>query len=112
MTIATIFFQQTRPNTIGELLMASNSQTPRTTEVIPIARPKLSSTRELAKYLNKIDNSRQYSNFGPLVRNLEGRLSLMLEGDVGTVVTASSGRPLLFKKLEIIFRHNLNFYAR
>lgn len=71
--------------------MAYNSQTPRTTAVIPIARPKLSSPKELTKYLNKIDNTRHYTNFGPLVCNLEERLSLMLKGDVGTVVTASSG---------------------
>ena len=58
---------------------------------IPVARPQLPSAGKLVKYFNKIDNSRQYSNFGPLVHDLEERLSLILGGQVDSVVTASSG---------------------
>jgi dTDP-4-amino-4,6-dideoxygalactose transaminase len=38
-------------------------------------RPKLPSVKQISSYLESIDVSRTYSNFGPLVRSLEERLA-------------------------------------
>src|SRR3569833_2972366 len=43
---------------------------------ISIMRPKLPLTRQVSSYLEAIDASRVYSNFGPLVRSLEERLAM------------------------------------
>lgn len=42
---------------------------------IPILRPKLPETKNLIPYLRRIDDSKIYSNRGPLVRDLEERLA-------------------------------------
>ena len=42
---------------------------------IPVFRPKLPTYDELESYLRQIDESRQYSNFGPLSRLLQERFS-------------------------------------
>lgn len=42
---------------------------------IPLLRPRLPPIAALAPYIERIDASRVYSNFGPLVRELEARLS-------------------------------------
>jgi dTDP-4-amino-4,6-dideoxygalactose transaminase len=60
-------------------------------------RPKLPSADEIAPYLKKIDATRTYSNFGPLVRTLEARLASHygLEPTcVATVVNATIGLAL------------------
>ena len=65
--------------------------------MIPILRPRLPSTERLAPYLRKIDASRYYSNFGPLVLALEERLSAhygLNTGTVATVGNATSGLAL------------------
>jgi dTDP-4-amino-4,6-dideoxygalactose transaminase len=42
---------------------------------IPLLRPLLPNAEQLAPYLRQIDESRTYSNFGPLVRLLEERIA-------------------------------------
>jgi dTDP-4-amino-4,6-dideoxygalactose transaminase len=61
---------------------------------IPIMRPKLPSADRLAPYLQSIDASRQYSNFGPLAVSLEDRLAEhygLTQGTVATVANATLG---------------------
>lgn len=41
---------------------------------IPVLKPSLPTAQELLPYLKKIDNSRQYTNFGPLVKMFEERI--------------------------------------
>ena len=42
---------------------------------IPLLRPRLPPLAALAPYIERIDSSQVYSNFGPLVRTLEARLA-------------------------------------
>jgi dTDP-4-amino-4,6-dideoxygalactose transaminase len=59
-----------------------------------IMRPKLPSTDRLTPYLRSIDESRVYSNFGPLVLSLEDRLAEhfgLTQGTVATVANATLG---------------------
>jgi dTDP-4-amino-4,6-dideoxygalactose transaminase len=62
--------------------------------MIPIMRPKLPSADRLAPYLNSIDASRVYSNFGKLALSLEYRLAEhygLNQGTVATVANATLG---------------------
>jgi len=62
--------------------------------MIPIMRPKLPSADRLAPYLERIDRTRIYSNFGPLASELEDRLAVhfgMASGAVVTVANATLG---------------------
>jgi dTDP-4-amino-4,6-dideoxygalactose transaminase len=43
---------------------------------VPVLRPQLPTTEVLAPYLRRIDETRWYSNHGPLLRELEGRLAV------------------------------------
>lgn len=63
-------------------------------ERLPVARPHMPSADAILPYLERIDASRQYSNFGPLVRELENRLAERLGPDAHAV-TASSGTSAL-----------------
>src|SRR3954454_6333087 len=61
---------------------------------LPIMRPILPPAPALARYLNSIDASRIYSNFGPLAVSLEDRLANhygLNEGTVATVANATLG---------------------
>ena len=61
----------------------------------PVLRPKLPSARALLPYLERMDAARVYSNFGPLVCELQSRLqALMLTGE-GQVICTSSGTSAL-----------------
>jgi dTDP-4-amino-4,6-dideoxygalactose transaminase len=42
---------------------------------IPVMRPQLPTADELLPYLRRIDEARYYTNFGPLLRELEARLA-------------------------------------
>ncbi len=42
---------------------------------IPVMRPKLPPVEALLPYLREIDESRWYSNFGPLLRRFQSRLA-------------------------------------
>src|SRR5260221_12082929 len=46
-----------------------------TISMVPIARPLLPSAEAIRPYLERIDKTRIYSNFGPLARELEARLA-------------------------------------
>jgi dTDP-4-amino-4,6-dideoxygalactose transaminase len=64
---------------------------------IPIMWPKLPCAARLAPYLETIDSSRIYSNFGPLAVSLEDRLARhygLGEGTVATVANATLGLTL------------------
>jgi dTDP-4-amino-4,6-dideoxygalactose transaminase len=58
---------------------------------IPIMRPKLPSSVRLLPYLEGIDQSRIYSNFGPLAAMLERRLAAQFGAPGDTVATVANG---------------------
>jgi len=58
---------------------------------ISLMRPLLPDYRYIEPYLKQIDKNRWYSNFGPLVREFETRLSNFFETEPDTVVTVSNG---------------------
>lgn len=58
--------------------------------VVEVARPLLPPAERVLPYLQKIDAARRYSNFGPLVSELERRLSARLDGGAGVVAGANA----------------------
>ena len=58
--------------------------------IIPIAQPLLPKTPEILPYLERIDEKRFYSNFGPLNTELETRISEKLGSGINSVTTVSS----------------------
>lgn len=67
---------------------------------IVVARPLLPSAQHITPYLQRIDDARHYSNFGPLVTELEDRLAARVSGTSAcTVVNATQGLALLLKIL-------------
>jgi dTDP-4-amino-4,6-dideoxygalactose transaminase len=65
--------------------------------MIPVLRPKLPQAERLSPYLQAIDRSRVYSNFGPLARAFEERLAShfgLERGMVTTVANATLGLAL------------------
>jgi dTDP-4-amino-4,6-dideoxygalactose transaminase len=62
---------------------------------IPVLRPLLPSAERLAPYLRRIDETRIYTNWGPLVIELEGRLCGHFGLEGGAVVSAGSGTAAL-----------------
>src|SRR5262245_33145813 len=64
-------------------------------EVIPVMRPKLPSADHVLPYLRRLDSSRIYSNWGPLVNEFEHRLCEHFALPAGSVVTANSGTTAL-----------------
>ena len=73
--------------------------------LIPVLRPRLPSLREIAPYLEEIDERRWYSNWGPLVARLEEQLSRhfgFAEGGVVTTANATAGitAALLARRVE------------
>jgi dTDP-4-amino-4,6-dideoxygalactose transaminase len=69
--------------------------------------PELPELSAIAPYLQRIDENRWYSNFGPLVRELESRLATTFPRDseqalhVVTVSTATAGIELALRALEL-----------
>ena len=61
---------------------------------VPVARPKLAEAGAILPYLQRIDEARWYSNFGPLVSELEQRLAARL-GDGAMVCTAMNATQAL-----------------
>jgi dTDP-4-amino-4,6-dideoxygalactose transaminase len=57
---------------------------------ISILRPRLPTTGALNQYLNRIEQGRLYSNFGPLVCELEERLAERVDLSPSSVVTAAN----------------------
>lgn len=62
---------------------------------VPVLQPRLPETHALLPYLLRIDASRIYTNWGPLVSELERRLCGHLELPSGGFVSASSGTAAL-----------------
>jgi dTDP-4-amino-4,6-dideoxygalactose transaminase len=62
---------------------------------VPVLRPQLPTAERLLPYLRRIDESRVYSNWGPLVAEFERRLCDELQLPVGTVTSAGSGTSAL-----------------
>jgi dTDP-4-amino-4,6-dideoxygalactose transaminase len=60
-------------------------------EVVRVMRPLLPKAEKLRPYLERIDASRIYSNFGPLVIEFEGRLTRHFGLPAGGMVTSSTG---------------------
>ena len=61
----------------------------------PVLRPKLPSARAILPYLERVDAARIYSNFGPLVCELQSRLQDLLLAGEGQVICTSSGTSAL-----------------
>ena len=61
------------------------------TGIVRVLRPLLPKAEVLLPYLKRIDASRIYSNFGPLVLEFEGRLTRHFGLPAGGVVSASTG---------------------
>ena len=55
--------------------------------MIPFLKPTLPGADSIGRYLKEMDESRLYSNFGPLVQILETRLLESLFGGEGTITT-------------------------
>lgn len=62
----------------------------RSTNGIQICVPRLPTYPELKSYLERIDNSHIYSNFGPLVNEFEGRLADYFQIPVAQLATCSN----------------------
>src|SRR5436190_2207701 len=62
---------------------------------IPILRPQLPDANSLLRYLRRIDETRIYTNWGPLASELESRLSKHWSLPDASVVSASSGTTAL-----------------
>lgn len=58
---------------------------------MPVLKPLLPPAAEILPYLEAIDQRRWYSNYGPLVSQLEEQLSLHFEAGVVTVANATAG---------------------
>jgi dTDP-4-amino-4,6-dideoxygalactose transaminase len=65
------------------------------TDFIPVLRPKLPAADRIVPYLRRIDESRIYSNFGPLANEFQRRLSEIFHVASENFVTASSGTTAL-----------------
>jgi dTDP-4-amino-4,6-dideoxygalactose transaminase len=66
-----------------------------TSPAVPVLRPLLPSADRLLPYLRRIDETRLYSNHGPLSRELEERLARALGLPADGLVCASSGTTAL-----------------
>ena len=64
-------------------------------ERIPVLRPRLPDAEALLPYLRRIDASRQYTNWGPLALEFEGRIAALLGCSADGVVSSSSGTAAL-----------------
>jgi dTDP-4-amino-4,6-dideoxygalactose transaminase len=65
-----------------------------------VARPLLPRAEAIAPYIERIDDARYYSNFGPLVTELEQRLGERAGGaSVCTIANATLGLTLLLREL-------------
>lgn len=62
---------------------------------IPVLRPRLPSAEDLLPYLRRIDENRVYANWGPLVTELEVRLSREWGLEAPTTTVAASGTAAL-----------------
>jgi dTDP-4-amino-4,6-dideoxygalactose transaminase len=70
---------------------------------VPVARPRLPQAQAILPYLQRIDEARWYSNFGPLVTELEQRLAARLgQGAmVCTAINATQALALALKAMDL-----------
>ena len=70
---------------------------------VPVARPRLPEAQAILPYLQRIDEARWYSNFGPLVTGLEQRLAARLgQGAmVRTCTNATQALALALKAMDL-----------
>ncbi len=63
---------------------------------VPVAKPRLPTSDQIASYLRRIDSARWYTNGGPLAQEFEERLALQCGGaaQVATVANATVGLTL------------------
>lgn len=61
------------------------------TKNLPVLRPRMPPAEALLPYLQRIDERRSYSNFGPLVAELETRLAQRLGVDPDCIATVANG---------------------
>jgi dTDP-4-amino-4,6-dideoxygalactose transaminase len=64
-------------------------------DTVPVLRPRLPTAERLLPYLRRIDQTRIYSNHGPLGSELSDRLASMLQLPEGGIICASSGTAAL-----------------
>lgn len=69
--------------------------------VLPLLLPDMPSPQQLLPYLERMHAARHYSNFGPLVQELEQRLAQRLSADVVTVANATQGLELVLSALDL-----------
>lgn len=81
--------------------MSSVSQDP-LREIVPVFRPQLPGIDQLADLVRSIDTRQVYSNFGPLVMELEGRLAEYIGVPKEHVATVSSGTLALEGAIETL----------
>lgn len=77
--------------TSGREPAAARGETTACPDVVRVLRPRLPTADKLLPYLRRIDQSRVYSNFGPLVLEFEERLSRHLGLPPDAVVSANTG---------------------
>lgn len=85
------------------------------TDLIKLLIPKMPKAETLLPYLKRIDNSRWYTNFGGLERELRDRLEKKYGAYVVTVSSCTSGLELMYRWLNgaisTIGLPSLTFYA-
>jgi dTDP-4-amino-4,6-dideoxygalactose transaminase len=74
--------------------------------MIPVMKPKLPDSKNLAPWLAKIDSSNTYSNFGPLTWELRVAYSKYLGVDASRIIPLSNATLALQGVLEIANRSN------
>ncbi|MEG0786980.1 MAG: DegT/DnrJ/EryC1/StrS family aminotransferase, partial [Comamonas sp.] len=71
---------------------------------IPLLVPDMPSPQELLPWLERMHKARQYSNFGPLVQELEAEFSMRLDVEkeqLVTVANATLGLELVLQALDL-----------
>ena len=74
-------------------------------EKVPVLRPQLPTREAFMPYLEMIDSSRMYSNWGPLTVELERRLTAELGLQPQMAVTAASGTSALVGAILAVAGH-------
>jgi dTDP-4-amino-4,6-dideoxygalactose transaminase len=82
-----------RPNAGSVPTVPGHEDKPR--NVVPVLRPQLPPSDRLLPYLRRIDESRVYANWGPLVGDLESRLSQAWGLPAEATTSAGSGTAAL-----------------
>lgn len=70
---------------------------------LPVARPRLPTAEAVFPYLQRIDSARWYSNFGPLLSELEARLAARFPAgaEVVTVANGTQALTLTLKAMDL-----------